>query len=206
MLIVMEVANRKILLPDWKVIASGIILLPVGIIGTKLMRLVEARTWDGFSFYGAVFTVPLFMTVAAYVLRVKASSLLDICSPAGCIMLALMKINCIDVGCCRGRIIGVDQYETIVRFPSQITELIVSLILLVIILKIIFDGRQRGVVYAWFMLLYGSTRFVLNLFRETTPFILGISSGCLWSIIAVCIGGGILFYRNRGNGFIGGKV
>ena len=196
MMFVMAVANRKAQMPVWKILTAGLLLLPIGIFGTKVMRVIESRTLEGYSFYGAIFLVPVFMLAVARILHLDYSSLLDVCSPAGCVMLACMKVNCIDAGCCRGRILYVDKYENYVRFPSQIVELIVGLILLVVIMAIIYKGSQKGMVYAWFMLLYGATRFVLNLFRETTPFILGISAGCFWSIIAVLIGGGFLIYKN----------
>ncbi len=197
MLLVMTVANIKAQMPVWKILVTGVLLLPIGIFGTKVMRVVESQTLDGFSFYGAIFLVPVFMLAVARILHLDYGLLLDVCSPAGCIMLACMKVNCIKVGCCKGRILYVDQYENYIRFPSQLIELIVGLILLVVIMVIIFYGSQKRKVYAWFMLLYGITRFILNLFRETTPFVFGISAGCFWSIIAVSIGGGFLIMKSR---------
>ena len=70
-----------------------------------------------------------------------------------------------------------------------------GIIILIVIMLMIKSGKQRGFIFAWFMLLYGVTRFFLNLLRETTPFVLGLSAGCLWSIIAGIIGGGALVIK-----------
>ena len=200
MLLVMAFANKIVHLPFRKLMICGVLLLPVGVFGTRLMRLIESGTWNGYSFYGAVFLVPVIMTILSKVLSMDTGKLLDTCAPAGCVMLALMKVNCIITGCCYGRMIRFGRSGMAVRFPSQITELIAGLILLVVILKIIYSEKQQGIVYAWFLFLYGSSRFLLNLLRETSPFLLGLSAGCFWSVLAVLIGGGFLILKNSRSG------
>lgn len=53
--------------------------------------------------------------------------------------------------------------------------------------------RECGRIYTWLLILYGGTRFVLNYFRETTPFILNIPSGHVWSLVSVVVGFILLF-------------
>jgi len=43
-------------------------------------------------------------------------------------------------------------------------------------------------VYPLMFIVYGTLRFFINLMRETEPFVLGLSAGCFWSIIAVIWG------------------
>ena len=197
MFLVMIIANRSYGIPVWKIVLLAILLLPVGVVGSKLMRLIEAGRWDGYSYFGCVFFVPIMMTPIALLLKCKPIHVLDLCAPAGCVVLATMKVQCVIQGCCRGRITGFRPDGMAIRFPSQKVELVNGLIILIVLLITIRKGKQKGYIYAWFMLIYGITRFCLNLLRETTPFILGLSAGCFWSIIAVAIGGTVFLLRSR---------
>ncbi len=181
--------NKQLHLPLWKIIVFTLTIVPIGAFCGKLMRLVEAGTWTGVSFYGAVLFAPVLMVLVGLLLRMRPADMLDLCAPAGCIALVFMKIQCKITGCCYGKILRYQPNGRPVRFPSQIVEMICGAILLAAILLIIRSGKQRGRVFAWFMLLYGASRFILNLFRDTVPFVLGMSAGCFWSVISVIIGG-----------------
>ena len=190
-------ANRYLTIPTWKALVFAALLLPVGLFSGRLMRLVEAGSWTGVSFYGAVLFAPVFMSGIAYLMKEKPSQLLDICAPIGSLAVAIWKVRCMIEGCCVGRIMNRDEFGSFTRFPSRQVELIVGLIIMVITLLIIRSGKQKGYVYAWFLLLYGGTRFFLDLLRDTEPFVFGMSAGCFWSIISVIIGGGVLLYRRK---------
>lgn len=187
--------NRQLNLERWQLIAFSLTIVPVGLFCGKLMRLVEEGTWVGMSFYGAILFAPIMMILVGLLIKIMPSDMLDLCAPSGCIALVFMKIQCMITGCCAGKILRYLDNGRPVRFPSQIVEMVCGAILLVIILIIIRSGKQRGYVYAWFMVLYGGSRFVLNLFRETEPFLLGLSAGCYWSVVSVMIGGCVLVLR-----------
>ena len=189
--------NRKLNLPIWKLVIFTLAIVPIGMFCGKLMRLVEAGTWEGVSYYGALLFAPFPMLLVGLLLRVKPVDTLTMCAPAGCVTLFFLKIQCKITGCCYGRILRYLENGRLVRFPSQIVEMIVGIILLFVIMRIIQSEKQRKFVYAWFLLLYGSTRFFLNLLRDTEPFVLGLSAGCFWSLIACIIGGGALYLGHR---------
>ncbi len=189
--------NRKVHLPVWKLVIFTVAIVPVGMICGKLMRLVEAGTWEGVSYYGAVLFAPLPMVLFGLLLSIPPKTMLDFCAPAGCVALVFMKIQCKITGCCAGKILRYQANGRPVRFPSQIVEMLVGAVLLIIIMTIIRSGKYKGYVYPWFLVLYGGTRFFLNLLRETEPFVLGLSAGCFWSIIAVAIGGTVLLLRSK---------
>lgn len=166
------------------------ILTATGFVSVKIMFYVENGKWDGLSFFGAVLLIPLWFLLISYVIKLPYAELVDICAPSICIMLALMKIECVISGCCRGKVL----YETTmgkVRFPSQIVELVNALVIMVILIRVMNIGKQKGEIYAWFMILYGITRFIWNLFRETKGFIGLLPAGNFWAIISVFIG---IFY------------
>lgn len=189
--------NKHLHLPIWKLVVFTITIVPIGAFCGKLMRLIEAGTWEGISFYGAVLFAPALMVLVGLLMKIRPADMLDLCAPSGCIALVFMKIQCKITGCCAGRILTHLDNGRPVRFPSQIVEMICGAILLIILLLMIRSGKQRGYVYAWFLLLYGASRFLLNLLRDTEPFVLGMSAGCFWSIISVIIGGGILLYKRK---------
>ena len=189
--------NRHLHLPMWKLIVFTISIVPIGYFCGKLMRLVEAGTFEGVSYYGALLFAPFPMVLVGLIMRIKPSATLMMCSPAGCVALVFMKIQCKITGCCYGKILRYQENGRPVRFPSQMVEMAAGILLLFIIMKIIASKKQQKNVYFWFLLLYGISRFVLNLFRDTEPFVLGMSAGCFWSIISCIIGGGALLYCKK---------
>lgn len=191
------IINKQLQLEMWKIIVFSLVIVPIGFFCGKLMRLVEAGTWVGVSFYGAVLFAPVFMVLVGILLRIKPLDMLDLCAPAGCIALVFMKIQCKITGCCIGMILSYDVNGRPFRFPSQIVEMICGAVLFLVIMLMIRSGKHRGSIYAWFLLLYGTSRFILNLFRETEPFVLGISAGCFWSIVSVLIGAVFLFLKHK---------
>lgn len=188
---------KKYRIPLWKAIPFSLIAPVMGVLGTKLMAYIENGSFGGQSFFGAVLFTPVFMCMLAPLFRIKLSDFLDLCAPGECGMLIMQKISCLVNGCCKGRIFSYNAAGEAIRFPSQLVECITAVILLCVFLCLIQDGKQRGKLYPWYLVLYGSTRFVLNLFRETTPFIWILPAGNFWSIIAVAIGAAVLFYLKK---------
>ena len=194
---VMCYINKDYQIPVWKVAVSCVSLAIIGMFGVKLMSFVESGNWTGRSFYGAVFLIPVLMYPVARLLKINYGNLMDLTPPAGCIMLALLKVKCKIDGCCFGRIMIIK--GKIIQFPSQIVECIAALVLMIIMIVIIRSGRWRGLAYAWVMFLYGIIRLILNSFRETSPWVGPFSSGSFWSIISIVIGASILIWANCHN-------
>lgn len=173
----------------WKGIPVSVLLTVTGTIGTYIWFFLEGSWFGGRSYYGAVFIVPVCFKYAAKYVRIPYGELMDFCAPAECVMLAIMKYQCFVDGCCGGRTINVATYGTGFVFPSQIVELANALILMAVLMCMAFAPKNRGKVYPWYLILYGITRFVLNWFREdTTPLLMGLPAGNLWSVLAVFIG------------------
>jgi len=187
--------NMQMKLPRWKVIIYSFLVVPIGYFCSKLMRLIEAGTWEGFSFYGAVFFEPLIMILIGFLLGIKSSDMFDLGATSACISLFFLKIQCKITGCCYGKILRYLPNGRPIRFPSQIIEMMNGIVLLFVMLYIYKNKNERGYSYAWFMFLYGISRFILNLFRDTEPFVLNMSAGCFWSIISVIIGGTVLYLK-----------
>lgn len=179
----------------WKGIPVAIILTIIGTISTYIWFFVEASWFGGRSYYGAVFFVPPAFAFIAKWMRIPHKEVLDFCAPAECVMLAIMKYQCLVDGCCSGIFLYMTAEGKEVYFPSQIVELINALVLVILLMYLARYSKNRGKVYAWYLVLYGTTRFVLNWFRAAnTPMLMGLPEGNVWSLIAVIWG--VLWLKN----------
>lgn len=170
----------------YKGILITILLTVAGTVGAYTMFFVENHWIGGTSFYGAVFLVPVLFLPLAKLLRMPYGTLMDLCGPAECVMLAIMKVQCLIGGCCGGRECSVA--GVVFRFPSQIAELTNALVIMVVLMLLARKKNLRGFLYPCYMLLYGLTRFVLNFFRgDTSQFALGLTAGSFWSVCSVII-------------------
>ena len=187
----------------WKALVSTVFLTIAGTAGTYALFFVENQRLGGISFYGAVFLVPILFILVAWLLRLPYGTLMDLCAPAECVMLAFMKTQCMMTGCCGGKVIGTTAAGNPIVFPSQIAELINGLLLAAILMFLGHRRPNRKDLYPLYMVLYGCTRFVLNFLREQqSDFFLGMSPGNVWSIVSVLAGGAwlwILYYREKAN-------
>ncbi len=184
----------------WKAIPIAVILTVVGTIGTYLWFFIENGEWGGRSFYGAIFFVPAAFALVAVLLRVSYGKILDMCAPAICVMLVLMKVLCLIEGCCAGRLLFVLSAGKKILFPSQMVELLAAAAIFVMLL---FGFRKKpvGTIYPRLMVLYGASRFVLNFFRAEWANYDGgmIPLGTVWSVVAVIIGATWLVAMEKSN-------
>lgn len=170
-----------------KLVAATVLLTVSGTLGTMLLFYIENGDFLGTSFFGAVFFVPVFFVLIARVLKIRYNILLDLCAPAECAMLAVMKFQCNLIGCCGGIKISLPKFSFI--FPSQIVEMCTAIVLCTVLLTMSRKLQNRGRIYPWYMVLYGIARFVLNLFRKT-GFVkaLHMPFGNFWALISIVVG------------------
>lgn len=188
MFLVMLLCRKWRKYPIWKLAIINVLLTCSGTLGAYILYYIENTKWGGISFYGSILLIPFFFVPVALIMRIKYDELLDLCAPAVCAMLALNKVNCIRTGCCAGMVLHTHYDGTVDRFPSQIVELIVAVLIMIVLTVILAKGKLRGILYPSFLLIYGVTRFFLNLLRETTPFIWILPAGNFWSLVAIAIG------------------
>lgn len=200
MVLVMLFCGKYYHMKVWKRILTAVVFTFAGVLSVMLMALIEKGTWGNRSFFGAVFFAPILMIVYAFIAREKPSDVLDICGPSEAAMLVLMKINCSIEGCCFGYLIGTDEKGLEIHFPSQIVECIAAALICIALIWMIHKGKNKGTIYIWYMIIYGFTRFVLNWFRATKPFIWILPAGNFWALISFITGLILLFIYKRLNG------
>lgn len=168
----------------WKMVLLTLWLTITGVLGTMILAYIEMGKFGGTSFYGAVFLVPI-LILPAMLMRITYKDILNLCAPAECAMLLVMRFDCLDKGCCFGRYLPALEFQ----FPSQIAEMVVAITIMITLIQMHRKDRQVQL-YPWYMILYGVCRFILQGFRYggTDPWVLGLSQGHFWSLIAVVIG------------------
>ena len=184
-----------------KTVLLTLCLTVAGVAGVALLFFVENGRFGGVSFFGAVLLVPLLLFPLSRLLRLSYPVYLDLAAPMVSVMLAVMKVNCYLSGCCQGKVLYHDAAGQAVRFPSQLTELGMALLLAVILIVCIKGGVLSGLRFPLFMILYSVTRFVMNFLRETEPFVLGMAAGNFWAIISTLAGlvwFGVYYMNKRG--------
>lgn len=185
---VIVAANRKTKL--WKSLPVAFYATVTGTLSTYLWFFLENQWIGGISFFGAVFLVPMAFLLMRKPLREPYDNMMDMFAAGICMMLAVMKVQCLTSGCCGGRVLYYDANAVAVVFPSQLAELANAVVLMLVLLIMGIKNRNRGRLYPWFMILYGVTRFVLNIFRQEWVTYDGplMPLGNIWSLLALAAG------------------
>ena len=168
----------------WKMIVLTVWLTITGVLGTMILAYIESGKFGGTSFYGAVLMVPV-LIMPAMLMKITHKDILNLCAPAECAMLLIMRFDCLDKGCCFGKYLPNLGFQ----FPSQITEMIVALAVIIILVRMHRKNSQIQL-YPWYMIMYGILRFCIQGLRYggTNPWILGLSAGHFWSLVSITIG------------------
>lgn len=163
------------------VLFSGCIMFS-GVLGCKILYILE--NWNepfslgGFSFFGAVFLVPILMVLLGALFKLKPSQSINASAPCVCAMIGTIRVGCFLNGCCGGWALSNG-----VRLPTQAIESIGDFIILFWLLDLEERGKQK--LYPRFMLAYGILRFMVEFLRDTPKDWLGLSHGQWFAIAAI---------------------
>ena len=168
----------------WKMVVLTVWLTIAGVAGTMILAYIETGKFGGTSFYGAIFLVPV-LIVPAMLMKMSYQDILNLCAPAECAMLVIMRFDCLDKGCCFGRYLPKLGFQ----FPNQIAEMLICAGVMVALIRM-HKKNQQAQLYPWYMILYGVLRFTINGLRYggTDPQVLGLSFGHFWSLISIAVG------------------
>ena len=160
----------------WKSLPVTIIVILTGLFGSQFWFFVENGFFEGRSLYGAVFLCPIAFYPVAKILKVSYGEIMDFIAPAGCFVLGLAKAQCMRDGCCEGKILYINEDRVYIRFPSQIVEFFVFIVIAIILVLLSRKLKLRKTIYPIAMIMYGNARFFLDFFRDTeASFLLGLS-------------------------------
>ena len=191
--------REEIGIPVWKAVVTGVLLAVFGFVGAKLLFILEnfesvlrdGITLGGVSFFGTVFFMPAAIPLIALLLRIPQKGFMDFCTPAGVLMLAVIRIGCFSNGCCEGIRIMAGMRPWVI--PAQLIEASLDFSLLAVLLLPRIKARFEGVLYALFMGAYGLIRFAVEFIRNTPKDVLGLSNGQWFSLAALLSSAVVLF-------------
>lgn len=153
-----------------------------GLAGCKVLYIFEnwgdPITVGGFSFFGAVFLVPLLMMLFGLLFRLRPGQSVSASAPCVCAMIGTIRVGCFLNGCCGG-------WTTATGFtwPTQAIESIGDFIILFVLLH--KEEKGETCIYPLFMLYYGILRFLVEFLRDTSKDWMGMSHGQWFALISI---------------------
>lgn len=173
----------------WKSLPVTLFVILTGLAGSYLWFFIENGYFSGRSLYGAVFLCPIVFSFVAKMLKIQYGEVMDVIAPAGCFVLGLAKVQCMRDHCCEGKVLFMNEDRVWVRFPSQIVEGVVFIVIAVFLLVLSRKKSLRTMIYPIAMIIYGIARFFLDFLRDTdVSFLFGLSRGSFWSLCSLIIG------------------
>lgn len=169
-----------------KLILISAALAISGVAGSMLMNYIESGSFLGTSFFGAILFVPVFMLPLTK-MDIPFGKLMDICAPAGCAIVAVLKWDCVYAGCCSGKTFTL--WNWTFKVPIQIMESLASLVIMFLLLHYEKSQNRKNQIYPIYLIIYGIVRFSLNWLRTgLEPFVWILPPGNFWSLVAILFG------------------
>jgi len=168
--------------------------------GAKLLFVLEnidnlknGSSLGGFSLYGTIFFLPLFMLITYNMYGMGKDEFFNFSTPGVLMELAFYRTGCLLAGCCYGIVAGwgiaMAHSPEVLRVPVQLIEIVFDLGIFAMLLCV--QKKQffrKGLLYPLFMISYGVVRFVLEFFRVNQVWFLGLTNSHLASVISIAIG------------------
>ena len=182
-----------------KAISLSVVLATIGFLSSKGLYIIEhlpeslknGFSVSGQSFFGILFFVPIAAFILGRFWGLNALESVDIGAPAIVLYMMFLRIGCMLNGCCGGIFIGSFQ------IPTQLIEALGNAVIFLQLSKAEGSDQYKGKIYPLLMISYGVFRFFLEFLRQTYTYLLGFSSGQVYSIISIIIGSIWLFYRRK---------
>lgn len=165
MLVLMLRRQKRYSLNTGQAVLFTVCVMFSGVLGCKLLytieHLGEPFEWGGFSFFGAVFLVPVLMILFGKMFRLSPGKSTDAAAICVCAMIGTIRIGCFGHGCCGGRITTGG-----FTWPTQIMESIGDFAILYYLIRM--EKEDKKGLYPRFMVAYGILRFIIEFFRESS--------------------------------------
>jgi len=135
--------------------------------------------------------LPIPILLLTYLMKDSFGDVADMLAPLISIFHGVTHIGCMFPGCCYGYPAQWGLYSNTagtVCFPIQPIEALSAILIGVTLIIMLKKGMQRGRLYAWYLALYGCTRFIWEFFRDNEKIWHGISELAFHALAAMVIG------------------
>lgn len=182
---------KAVLIPLFIYVLSGAFIRLLGWAQTGFTQFGPNNVVKGYSFF------PLFGLLAAKVFKLDFRHIMDFTAPCFPLLQFIGHQVCVLVGCCCGYPVeyGIwnPKFNTYC-FPNQFLECFVALLIVIACVLIARkqDYKITGRIYPYFLIMFGSTRFLLEFLRCNEKLFWGISDLALYALLMVVVGIGML--------------
>lgn len=163
-----------------------------GAIGACVGSFLAGGSIKGIRLYGLTLFDAMFLPLVAKLIHCKVGRLGDFISVPVAMSCAASKINCIIDNCCKGLVLYHDQSPQAVRFPSQVFELSLWVLLAACLLVLETRKKSENLLWPIFMVWFGLLRYAVDFLRgsalEKLPFFFTMPGGRFWSLIVFFLG------------------
>ena len=145
----------------------------------------------GLNFVRVVTFMPIPILLLVWIFGDSYRDVADFLAPLVAIFHGVSHIGCIFPGCCHGYPAEWGLYSNEAGafcFPIQLIEAVSSILIGVGLLLMMKKKVQPGKLYAWYLALFGGTRFVWEFFRDNEKIWNGISELAFHALAAMVIG------------------
>ena len=163
----------------------------VALLFDYLLIWITSKIFGGFNLVRSVSVLPLAYLLEAKVFGKPFRELTDFLSPLGVTCFGITHFGCMFPGCCHGYPSPWGIYSNVaetVCFPVQPIEAVVSLGIGGLMYYMVKQKKQKGLLVFWMMTLFGSTRFILEFFRDNEKVFLNISELALHALLTFIVG------------------
>ena len=188
--------KEKIRIKGWMALLISVLHTLIGVLCVKLFAFLEGGGLGGMSLYGAIFFLPVMYFACAKLTKRNVSIIFDIFTVCIIVTLFFARVNCLIAGCCQGLIIPGSES---IRFPTREAELLFYIVLYVIFRKKVGKKQYSGKIYPYYMVSYGTFRFIAEFFRESEMRFGWFHISHVWSLLAISVGITAIYLINKHN-------
>ncbi len=212
-------ARKRNLEPE-AILDIALLGIVFGFAGAKLLYLVvefpallkhpgQVLGSEGFVVYGGIIAGVCSAMVYCYRKKLVFLDYFDLAAPSIALAQGFGRIGCFLAGCCYGQ--KTDAWFGVVfpqnpfapsgvkLIPTQLFSSAGDFLIMAVLLILSKKVKQRGDIGAWYMLLYGVGRFIIEFFRWDDRGAVGALSTSQLISIFIVAGAFLLFIRNRAN-------
>lgn len=145
----------------------------------------------GLNFVRIVTILPIPIFLVSMIFGDTFDKVADMIAPLLALFHGVTHIGCIFEGCCHGYPANWGIYSNLAEttcFPIQLIEALSSILIGIILLLMLKYKVQKGKLYAWYLLLYGGTRFGWEFLRDNEKVWNGVSELAIHALIAFSVG------------------
>lgn len=166
---------------------SDYIMLTVGWIESGF------QSWTNGNFERVCVYIPLLALLVAKILKIPFGKMVDYIAPGIALQKVIGPFGCPFFGCCRGVDCSWGIWNPIIDekvFPVQWLECLLVLFIFLYLLRLARKEKYAGTgkIYAYFLLIYGSVRFLLGFLKGGYKLFLGISNLEIHAFLMILVG------------------